>query len=150
MASMSVPSESVAVGDPKAVHDPLVRAAATAAPIWLLRESEVAAWRAAQSPAVSAWVEAHQFNGERHRVLVLPDPSGAVAGVLAGLGAGPGVDALSPWQVAGLPEKLPPGVYRFAQDLSGGSATQAVLGWLLGATRPASAASRPATPIRAR
>ena len=114
MAPMSAPSESVASGDPNAVSDPLVRAAAPSVPIWLLRESEVAAWRAAQPPAVSAWVEAHQFNGERHRVLVLPDPSGAVAGVLAGLGAGPGLEALSPWQIAGLPDKLPPGIYRFA------------------------------------
>lgn len=147
---MSPSSEAVATVDPKAADDPLVRSAAPAVPIWLLRESEVAAWRAAQPPAVAAWAEAHQFNGERHRVLVLPDPSGAVAGVLSGLGAGPGVEALSPWQVAGLPDKLPPGVYRFAQDLTGESATHAVLGWLLGAVRPASSASRPTPPVRAR
>ena len=147
---MSPPPDAVEVNDPTAAIDPLVRSAAPAAPIWLLRESEVAAWLAAQPPAVSAWVEAHQFKGERHRVLVLPDPSGAVAGVLAGLGTGPGAETLGPWQVAGLPGRLPAGVYRFAQDLAGESATHAVLGWLLGAARPASAASRPAAPVRAR
>jgi leucyl aminopeptidase len=147
---MSVDTETSQSTEPKPPFDPLVRAAAAAVPIWLLRESEVAAWRAQQPPAVAAWVEAHQFSGERHRMLVLPDAAGAVAGVLLGLGAGPGVDALSPWQVAGLPDKLPPGVYRFASDMAEGSATHAVLGWLLGATRPASAASRPTPPVRAR
>ena len=147
---MSVDTEASQSTEPKPPFDPLVRSAAAAVPIWLLRESEVAAWRAQQPPAVAAWVEAHQFSGERHRMLVLPDAAGAVSGVLLGLGAGPGVDALSPWQVAGLPDKLPPGVYRFASDMAEGSATHAVLGWLLGATRPASAASRPTPPVRAR
>jgi len=147
---MSVDTEAAQANPPKAPVDPLVRSAAAAVPIWLLRESEVAAWRAQQPPAVAAWVEAHQFSGERHRMLVLPDAAGAVSGVLLGLGAGPGVDALSPWQVAGLPDKLPPGVYRFASDMAEGSATHAVLGWLLGATRPVSAASRPTPPVRAR
>ena len=147
---MSPTNDAVDVNEPTTAVDPLVRSATAATPIWLLRESEVAAWRASQPPAVAAWVEAHQFKGERHRVLALPDPSGSVAGVLCGLGPGPGPDALSPWQVAGLPDKLPPGIYRFAQDLKGDPATHAVLGWLLGAARPASSASRPPTPTRAR
>ena len=132
--------------------DPLLRAGepADAAPIWLLREADVAAWRASQPAAVAAWTAAHQFNGERQRLLVLPDPSGGVAGVLLGLGAGPGADALGPWQVAGLPDKLPPGNYRFAADLPAEAATHAVLGWLLGALRPATAASRPAPTPKAR
>ena len=123
---------------------------AAAIPIWPLRESDVAAWRASQPPALAAWAAAHDFKGERQRVLVLPDPSGAVAGVLLGLGAGPGPDALGPWAVAGLPDRLPSGVYRFAAELPAEAATQAVLGWLLGAHRPATAASRPPAPVRAR
>lgn len=142
-------SFAASTDEPNAPIDPLARAAVPAVPIWLLRESEVAAWRAAQPPTVAAWLAAHQFNGERHRVLVIPDASGAVSGVVLGLGAGPGVEALGPWQVAGLPDKLPPGVYRFAQDIAGEAATHAVLGWMLGALRPASAASRPVPPARA-
>ncbi|MFM7709069.1 MAG: hypothetical protein ACKO9D_13840, partial [Gammaproteobacteria bacterium] len=147
---MSAVTEAAATDAANASIDPLERSGAPAAPIWLLRESDVAAWREAQPPAVAAWVAAHRFNGERHRVLVLPDAQGAVAGVLSGLGAGPGVESLSPWQVAGLPDRLPPGVYRFAQEMTGGAATHAVLGWLLGALHPASAASRPTPPVGAR
>lgn len=125
-------------------------AAGTPVPVWLLRESEVAAWRAAQPAAVAQWMTAHGFNGERQRTLVFPDATGGVGGVLHGLGPGAAGDPLGPWQVAGLPERLPSGLYRFAQDLPAESATQAVLGWLLGSSRPATAAARTTQGPRAR
>ena len=115
-------------------------------PVWLLRESDVADWRAAQPEAVGRWLGAHQFNGERQRLLLLPDAANGLGGAVLGLGTGPGIEALSPWQVAPLAERLPAGVYRFAQPLSAASAAHAALGWSLGAIRPASTASRPATP----
>ena len=110
--------------------------AADSVPIWLLRDSELAAWRATQTAAVVAWLNTHDFCAERHRVLVLPRPDGAVAGVVLGLGSLPAIEALSPWALAGLPEKLPPGSYRFARDLPTVTADHAVLGWLLGSLPP--------------
>jgi leucyl aminopeptidase len=96
----------------------------------------MASWRATQTAAVAAWLDIHEFRGERHRVLLLPRPDGAVAGVVLGLGALPAIEALSPWTLAGLPEKLPPGSYRFARDLPPVTADHAVLGWLLGSLPP--------------
>ena len=110
--------------------------AAGSVPIWLLRDTEVASWRATQSGAVASWVDTNDFRGERHRMLLLPRPDGAVAGVLLGLGSLPAIEALSPWALAGLPEKLPPGSYRFARDLPTVTADHAVLGWLLGSLPP--------------
>ena len=110
--------------------------AAESVPIWLLRDSELASWRATQTAAVVAWLDTHDFRAERHRVLVLPRPDGAVAGVVLGLGSLPAIEALSPWALAGLPEKLPPGFYRFARDLPTVTADHAVLGWLLGSLPP--------------
>ena len=110
--------------------------AAESVPIWLLRDSELASWRATQTAAVVAWLDNNDFRAERHRVLVLPRPDGAVAGVVLGLGSLPAIEALSPWALAGLPEKLPPGSYRFARDLPTVTADHAVLGWLLGSLPP--------------
>jgi len=110
--------------------------AAESVPIWLLRDSELASWRATQTAAVVAWLDTHDFRAERHRVLILPRPDGAVAGVVLGLGSLPAIEALSPWALAGLPEKVPPGSYRFARDLPTVTADHAVLGWLLGSLPP--------------
>ena len=109
-------------------------------PIWLLRDSEVSSWRATQPIAVASWLDNNDFRGERHRVLLLPRPDGTVAGAVLGLGSLPAIEALSPWAIAGLPEKLPPGSYRFARDLPSVAADHAVLGWLLG--------SLPSSPLR--
>jgi leucyl aminopeptidase len=109
-------------------------------PIWLLRDSEVSSWRATQPTAVASWLDNNDFRGERHRVLLLPRPDGTVAGAVLGLGSLPAIEALSPWAIAGLPEKLPPGSYRFARDLPSVAADHAVLGWLLG--------SLPSSPLR--
>ncbi|NBU25328.1 MAG: hypothetical protein EBS39_06880, partial [Gammaproteobacteria bacterium] len=65
--------------------------AGAALPIWLLGEADLPAWRSAQSEPVARWLSAHQFNGERQRLLVLPDAAGGVGGVVLGLGAGPGL-----------------------------------------------------------
>ena len=46
--------------------------ASESVPIWLLRDSEMASWRATQTAAVAAWLDTHEFRGERHRVLRLP------------------------------------------------------------------------------
>ncbi len=120
--------------------------ASTALPIWLLAERDVASWRRAQSEATQAWVASNDFRGERHRVLALPRADGGVAGVIAGLGAmpssaGTSLDGLSPWWIAGLPDRLPAGRYRFLDassgELAAGAADAALLGWLLGSARAA-------------
>ena len=113
-------------------------------PIWLLRENELAPWRAGQAPAVAAWSTANDFRAERHRVLLLPNGEGRLAGAVVGLGTLPAMESLSPWMIAGLPERLPPGVYAFARELPGAAAEAAVLGWLLGSLR-GTGARTPAT-----
>jgi len=108
---------------------------AEAVPVWLLRDNELAPWRAAQGPAVAAWATANDFRADRNRLLMLPGPEGRLAGVVMGLGALPAIETLSPWMLAGLPERLPPGLYALARELPGAAAEAAVLGWLLGSRR---------------
>ena len=65
----------------------LAQGGATARPLWLIREGELAAFKASQPAAVAAWLEQSGFNAERHRVLLLPGEGGTVAGAVAGVGA---------------------------------------------------------------
>jgi leucyl aminopeptidase len=104
-------------------------------PLTLLTEAAVPSWLAAQSAPVAAWVRAHGFAGERHRVLTLPAADGGVAGALLGLGNLPSLDELKLWHAAGLTERLPPGPYHVGTELPAVAATQLTLGWLVGGYR---------------
>ena len=104
-----------------------------ALPLWLLHEDEVEGWKSAQAAHVAAWLGGHQFKGEKHRVLLVPDAQGAASLAIAGLGKRQG--ELSLWHVSGLPERLPPRRYRLAQDFSAAQATQLYLGFVYGAYR---------------
>jgi len=104
-----------------------------ALPLWLLYEEDIEGWKRAQPAHVAAWLGEHQFKAERHRVLLVPDAHGAAVLAIAGLGKRQG--ELSLWHVAGLPERLPPRLYRLAQDFTAADATQLYLGFVYGAYR---------------
>jgi leucyl aminopeptidase len=104
-----------------------------AMPLWLLHEEDLDAWRAAQGAHVADWLAAHQFKGEKHRVLLVPDKAGAPAFALGGLGRRAG--GLTLWHAAGFADRLPPRRYRLAQDFDAAEATQLELGFLYGAYR---------------
>lgn len=102
--------------------------------MWPLTEGALEGWLASQSALTGAWVRAHAFQAERHRVLTLPSEEG-VAGALLGLGAMGSAAELGPWHAAGAPERLPALPWRLAAPLPPRAATHFVLGWLLGGYR---------------
>jgi leucyl aminopeptidase len=102
-------------------------------PLWLLYESEIEAWRAAQSPPMARWLVEQNFKGEKHRVLLLPDADGGLAAAVGGLGKRQG--ELSLWHTAGLAERLPPRRFRLVQEFTAAEATQLCLGFSYGAYR---------------
>jgi len=102
-------------------------------PLWLLYEDEIDAWRASQSAFARRWFAEQNFKGEKHRVVLLPDPQGAVAAAVGGLGRRCG--GLSLWHAAGIAERLPPRRFRFAQQWSAAEATQLCLGFAYAAYR---------------
>jgi leucyl aminopeptidase len=108
-------------------------AAAVSVPLWLLYDDEIETWRATRTPAVNAWLAEHNFKGERHRVLLVPDAQGALALAIGGLGRRLG--GLSLWHGAGFAERLPPRRYRLEQRFSDADATQLQLGFQYGAYR---------------
>lgn len=103
-------------------------AAATARPIVLVGRDGLAAWRAAQSPAVQAWLDAHGFDGQPGAPLFVPGADGHPAFVLAGI-----ADPADPLAIAHLPSLLPPGTYRLAEGPVAVEPNRALLGWGLGA-----------------
>ncbi|MCZ8132917.1 MAG: leucyl aminopeptidase family protein [Steroidobacteraceae bacterium] len=106
-------------------------------PVWLVSEQEVDAWtaRCPAGEAAGAWLRANGFRAERHRVLPVPAAGGEIAGAVLGLGRLASLEDLTPWQLAGLPDRLPNGRYYLADTLSPAAATQAALGWALGRYR---------------
>ena len=104
-------------------------------PLWIVTEGELESWLASQPIPVVAWVRAHGFQGERHRVLSLPSAEGGIAGAVAGLGALAAARDLTLWHAAGLSDRLPPQSWHLATPLPPPAATRFLLGWLMGAYR---------------
>ena len=102
-------------------------------PLWLLYDDEIESWRAAQAPAVRTWISEQNFKGEKHRVILVPDPRGALDMAVGGLGKRHG--GLSLWHAAGFPERLPSRRFQLAQRWSDAEATQLALGFAYGAYR---------------
>lgn len=102
-------------------------------PLWLLYEHEIDAWRAAQTPSVARWLVEQNFKGEKHRVVLLPDSIGGLAGAVGGLGRRLG--ELSLWHAAGFVERLPARRFRLAQQFTAEAATQLCLGFAYGGYR---------------
>jgi leucyl aminopeptidase len=108
-------------------------------PVWLADEQDADGWLrelpAAAREAAGAWARATGFRAERHRVLLLPRPDGGLLGAILGLGRLASQAELTPWHLAGLPDRLPGGRYALATALAPAAATHAALGWALGRYR---------------
>jgi leucyl aminopeptidase len=109
--------------------------AVTSIPLWLATDDALAALLQSLPAAQRDWARAVGFAAERHRLLLLPAADGGVAGALWGLGAMAGPDAITLWDAAAMPERLPAGSFRLASALTPAAATQFALGWLLGSYR---------------
>ena len=104
-------------------------------PLWLVAETRLPEWLAAQSASTRAWLEAMRFKAERQQLAVWPGEDGRPAGAALGLGALRSLDALELWHAAGLPDRLPAGSWRLVDPLSPQSATAVALGWEYGSYR---------------
>jgi leucyl aminopeptidase len=110
--------------------------AAGSRPLWLVSEQGLQSWLDMQSPAVRSWAKAQGFAAEKQKLLLVPTATGdSIAG--AALGMGPVAELSEPtlWTSVGLPDRLPPGRYRFAGGFSVVGATHLTLGWEYGSYR---------------
>jgi leucyl aminopeptidase len=109
--------------------------AAESRPLWLLTETDLPRWLNEQPANVTAWVRAHGFQAERHRVLTYPSAEGGIGGAIVGLGSLSSAGDAKLWHAAGLSERLPAHSYHLVTPLPPEAATHFVLGWLVGAYR---------------
>ena len=87
-------------------------------------------WRAGAVSEAATWVEAVGFTAQPGEHCLVPGASGHLAQVLLGFNV-----ERDPWAYAGLPAALPAGDYRLADGVDVPVATDAALGWALGAYR---------------
>ncbi|MFZ0550565.1 MAG: hypothetical protein WAM21_07130, partial [Steroidobacteraceae bacterium] len=97
-------------------------------PLWTVTEGELQSWLASQPTPVAAWVRAHDFQAERHRVLSLPSAEGGIGGAVAGLGSLASASDLTLWHAAGMPDRLPAQSWHLATPLPPPAATRFLLG----------------------
>jgi leucyl aminopeptidase len=101
-----------------------------ALPLHVMEREQFAAWRAQQSPALVAWLDAQHFNGSGGSVVLLPGEAG-LAGAIVGIG-----DPGDAYAYAHAPFALPEGsVWQQAGDLPENIQTLLHLGWGLGSYR---------------
>ena len=104
-------------------------------PLTLLSDDELAAWFKGASDWNRRWVEANGFAARPDELVILPDKSGSVAGVLAGRPverAGTGVR----FHLASVMQRLPTGNYRLSNDLGPEDRDESALAALLSQYRP--------------
>ena len=117
--------------------DPAASADAAVRELWLVTQSDVSRWMADQDATTRAWLEATGFRAEKQQLALIPASDGSVRAAALGLGPVSTSAALELWQVAGLPERLPPrSRWRVAgPELDAPAATALVLGWAHGSYR---------------
>src|SRR5665213_3260910 len=119
------------LGEPRLPTDSLECFAEDAAGAVPLTPVSTAAWPALEAkldgPA-RAWLKSLGFTAEAGTHAPIPDASGGLARIVAGVAPQDPI-----WALAPLPEALPEGVYALDGIADGEIATQYALGWALGA-----------------
>lgn len=106
---------------------------ANATPIFLIGEEGFAEWAARSEHRT--WLGAHNFRGEKNKLVLLPNAQGGVAGVAVGLGKHTPGETLNLWHAAGIPERVPEGAYEVGTPLMDSEAAQFAYGWEYGQYR---------------
>ena len=106
----------------------------TTLPLWLLRESDLPAFKASH-PSIGTWLDENGFSAERHRVVAIPGPQGEVRGAVVGLGPLTDWQRLSWWHASGLADRLPARDFHLEGDLPVRALEQILVGWMHGSYR---------------
>lgn len=94
--------------------------------IQTLTTSEVPDWLSQQSPVTRAWIETNGFSGASATHCLVPDESGNIQQIAAGVG-----DQRALYSIAQLAKQLPAGDYQLTDDWSKPVTRQMALGLLL-------------------
>lgn len=107
----------------------IVAKKSTAVPIVTVDKKSYAAWLKKQPAFTKQWLKVNQFKADPGQYCLMPDKSGKLKQVVAGIGE-PDI-----WSLAFLPAVLPPVAYHIAAPFHAGHATDMALGWALAGYR---------------
>jgi leucyl aminopeptidase len=119
-------------------------ASGDAIPIDVLAKSKFATWLPNQPQTVQSWVQQTGFKAGLGEVLLLPNETGGLNGVLLGWGDH-AARHRGRFHFAKAAEVLPEGVYRLQSGLPKAALDEAALGWLLAGYRFGKYKSKPQT-----
>ena len=111
-----------------------VEEAASTIALHAVLRSDLETWLTGRPPREATYIRSAGFAADEGSFLALPDSrDGHVSAVVIGLGA-PVVSTTERdlWAMAGLPDTLPAGTYRLADEPDDAAATAIALGWALG------------------
>ena len=103
------------------------RATKQTMPIHIVSKSGFADWLGYQDRATQNWIAGQRYEGEPGASVVLPGKDGHPRGVLLSI-----AEPATPWDFAGLPNRLPAGRYMLPDGAEPSTAHAAALGWALG------------------
>ena len=113
------------------VHDHSPEAIA----VHLVDEEGFDEWRAGQPETARAWLTNCLFRPDRNKMALAPNNEGAVQSVVVGLGKRASAPDSLFWVGAGLPDRLPDGAFRLANDLNDSAHALFAHGWAYGRYR---------------
>jgi leucyl aminopeptidase len=105
----------------------LTQNAQSAIPIQLIEKASFDTWLASAGDGERTWLKSLNFTAEEGKFAFIPGPDGGLSKVVAG------ASAERIWSLASLPDALPEGSYRLAEEADSASATSMALGWALAA-----------------
>ncbi|MCB1608399.1 MAG: leucyl aminopeptidase family protein [Xanthomonadales bacterium] len=108
----------------------LVPADSSAIPIQIVSREGFNDWQAAQPEPVRNWARVQRFEGAPGQTLCLPGDKGELVQVVVGA-----TPASPLWTLALLPDSLPAGCYRLAEDIDAAQLELLLLGFLIGGYR---------------
>jgi leucyl aminopeptidase len=131
MTEKNTVASTLSPTDVLAPHD----TAGPSTPIWLISDREPLARRQDIDETAKRWLERARFTSAAKKQALVPGQSGALAGVVFGLGNGTSGDPSGPSELllGQLAASLPEGVYHLADETP--KAALAALAWGLGAYR---------------
>jgi len=104
---------------------------AGAVPLTAISKGQLAQWRENAPARERDWAQASGFTAEAGKLALVPDASGKLGRVLAGVGE----TEPAMWAVAGLSDALPEGSYRLDPLPADPDVSRVALGWALGTYR---------------
>ena len=99
-------------------------------PLWVVKNGNLTKWLESKSKSFEVWLKSNKFKEKAGNYIIVPKPSGEIAGVLAIV-----PKKVSIWSLADIPLKIKSKFFFIESEISSYEETKLVIGWGLGTYR---------------